>query len=191
MKRAIQLLASAQFDNNPRSMVTDLIYLQAYILLAIAANNTPASILRSQHTIPNSALSNAVNLAYTMKLHRNMPQAQGDDVDSDDRVARRLWWAVVSLDRWNAASTDRPSMIPEYSIVLHPEDQAILGDVPYQLTRKILSSKHIAHTDLIRSIYRPGSCCSCPRSMLRDTAFGYQPYSSYWDIASRRAGTIT
>jgi hypothetical protein len=44
------------------------------------------------------------------------------------------------MDRWHAASTSSPLLIPDTSVVVNPEDQALLGEKFYQLARKSANS---------------------------------------------------
>ncbi|KUJ23072.1 uncharacterized protein LY89DRAFT_166528 [Mollisia scopiformis] len=136
VRRAAQLLHSARLENFPPSLSTDLICLQAMILLAIATADSPAIILRPQPTSPKSSLADAIEVAYAMRLHQYKPQALGEDHDSDDKIARRLWYTLVSLDRWYAASTGRPALIPDSIVIVWPEDQFMLGESFYHIARK-------------------------------------------------------
>jgi hypothetical protein len=43
---------------------------------------------------------------------------------------------LVNMDRWHAASMSTPLLIPDSAVVMMPEDQSLLGDSLYHLTRK-------------------------------------------------------
>ncbi|KAE8453456.1 hypothetical protein EG329_010317 [Mollisiaceae sp. DMI_Dod_QoI] len=136
-RKAAHLLLSAQFDNHtPRSFPTDLLHLQTLLLLAIAFNNSPSVALRPQFALTKSNwLVEAVELAYSMKLHQQKHEVPGDDMESDEKVARRLWWALITMDRWSAFSLGRPALIPDSSITVHVDEQPVLGESPYHLAR--------------------------------------------------------
>lgn len=130
----------SQFENAAgRTMTTNLVYLQILLLMAIEADNSDPASVRSQVGQPQSVwLGSAVGLAYSMKLHihKTSSQQSDNDPDSEDKLARRIWWSLVIMDRWHAASTSSPLLIPDTSVVVYPEDQALLGDNFYQLARK-------------------------------------------------------
>lgn len=79
-----------------------------------------------------------MGVAYSMKLHLCKPfdELAENDPDSDEKLGRRIWWSLVIMDRWHASSTASPSLIPDSSVVVYPEDQALLGDDLYHLARK-------------------------------------------------------
>lgn len=138
LKRASQLVMALQYENNaPGSISTSILYLQATMLLAIASETL---VLRGKTASSRSFwLSTAVSLAYEAKLHKYKGQDSSiaNDVDADENVSRRLWWVLVIMERWHAASAASPPQIPELSLVIRPEDQQILGDSFYHLARKL------------------------------------------------------
>jgi len=133
--KAAQLITAFQFESgSPPSLSNSLIHLQTLMLLAIRASQarTPGGLSQSVW------LGSAVGLAYTLKLYQHKPLEHPgvEDLDSDDRLARKIWWALVIMDRWHASSTSSPVLIPDSSVVLFPDDQALLGDSLYQVARK-------------------------------------------------------
>jgi hypothetical protein len=119
-----------------------LVYLQILLLLAIeAANRTPGTTRGHVGLSQSVWLGSAVGLAYELKLHEYKPPLT-DDPDSDEKLGRRIWWSLVIMDRWHAASMSTPLLIPDSAVVLMPEDQSLLGESLYHLTRKSLY--HIA-----------------------------------------------
>jgi hypothetical protein len=137
-KNAAQILA-LQFDTSAVSSAsTNLVYLQTLLLMAIEAENHGP--LTKGQTGPSQSvwLGSAVGLAYSMKLHvHKTPDKQSEnDADSDDKIARRIWWTLVMMDRWHSSSTSSPVLIPDGSVIVFPEDQALLGDTLYHVARK-------------------------------------------------------
>lgn len=109
------------------------------LLMAIQADNRDPASARGLVGPPQSLwLGSAVGLAYSLKLHVHaMSSQQSDnDPDSEDKLARRIWWSLVIMDRWHAASTSSPLLIPDSSVVVYPEDQTLLGEKFYQLARR-------------------------------------------------------
>jgi hypothetical protein len=139
-KNAYQILALQSDASAGSNMSTNLVYLQTMLLMAIeAANRGPIS--NGQTGLPQSVwLGSAVGLAYSVKLHvHKAPDKQAEgDADSEDKLARRVWWCLVMMDRWHASSTSSPLLIPDASVIVYPEDQALLGDVLFHLARKFL-----------------------------------------------------
>lgn len=140
-KKACELMLASQFGNPAvRTMPTNLLYLQAMILLSLEADNHgPATMLG--HGPPRAAwLGAAAGLALYLRLHRNRNRSRekstNGDPDSDEGLARRAWLVLVVLDRWHAISTSSPPLIPDSSVALGPEDQPLLGSVPFHITRK-------------------------------------------------------
>jgi hypothetical protein len=135
-KKATQLVLSMQFqDTTARSALANLVYLQTMLLLAIASINNAS---RGRGGTSRIWLSTAVFLAYEIKLHKRSFQRQplGDDLDSEENLLRKVWWSLVILDRWHSSNISTPPLIPDESLVVHPEDQFLLGDSIYHLCRE-------------------------------------------------------
>ena len=140
-RKAYDLLATFE-GHSSRNMSTNLVYLQTMILMALDADRRgPTTTWR--HSGPPQAvwLGAAVGMAHDLRLHaataRSRERYATSDVDSDERLGRRDWWVLVMLDRWHAASTSSPLLIPDRSVLSIPEDRAILGDVVFHLTRTL------------------------------------------------------
>ena len=138
-EQLLTTITASQYVNvNSRTFSTNLVFLQAMLLMAIEADNRDPG--RAQDGFPQSYwLGSAVGLAYSMRLHAQkvLGQQTGSDPDSDPKLLRRLWWSLVIMDRWHAASTSSPLMIPEASVTVFPEDRVLLGENLYQLGRKL------------------------------------------------------
>jgi len=137
-RKAASMIAAAQFDNpSARSMSNNLIYLQAMILMTIEADNGPPAMRSHSGSSPSVWLGSAIGLAYSMKLHvpRQKEIASDGDVDSDEKLARRCWLVLVTLDKFHASSTSSPGLIPDASVVILADDQQF-GDSTFHLTSK-------------------------------------------------------
>jgi hypothetical protein len=138
-RTAANLISALQFENSStRTLSSSLIYLQTLMLMAIEAGIQGPSTARTQSGPSQSVwLGSAIGLAYQMKLHiPNQKELVDDGKDTDEKVARRTWLSLVILDKFNASSTSSPGSIPDSAIVLLPEDNQLLGDTTFHLTRK-------------------------------------------------------
>lgn len=139
IRKVASMIAAAQFDNpSARSMTNNIIQLQTMILMAIEAeHNGPAAI--RNHGSPSQAvwLGSAIGLAYSMKLHvpKQHEVASDGDPDSDEKLARRCWLVLVTLDKFHASSTSSPGLIPDASVVILADDQQF-GDNTFHLASK-------------------------------------------------------
>ena len=137
--RAAELLMACQAENAAsRSLSNNIVYLQAIILMSLCTELSGPAYTQAQQAMPGAAwLGMAVGLAYFLKLHvnRSYTNLGGGDPDSSEKLCRRTWWTLVTLDRWHASSTSSPLLIPDTSTVLLPEDRAVLGDSAYHLAR--------------------------------------------------------
>lgn len=136
---AIRLIHTAPYDSQPtRSSSTNIIYLQIMMLLAIEANNQPRELVEGEIAqSPSVWIGTAVGFAYSLRLHLYKPlDKSNNDPDSDDKLARRVWWSLVMMERWNAATTTCPLQIPDSAAQIYPDDQSLLGEVAYHLVRK-------------------------------------------------------
>lgn len=143
------LLASQYDDVSHGTLSTNMVNLQIKLLLVLETENRFPITDGQSGPSTSQCLGSAVGLAYTMRLHTyTSPDKQlENDPDSDDKLLRRLWWSLVVMDRWHSSSTSSPFFIPDESVVLYPDDQAVLGDALYHLVRKYpkpyLPSSHL------------------------------------------------
>jgi len=155
-RKASQLVALSELEPVPtQSYSAKIIYLQTMLLLAAEAETHPPSAAGQEGRSRSVWLGGAVGVSYSMKLHLHKPfdKLTENDPDTDEKLGRRLWWSLVIMDRWHASSTASPSLIPDSSVVVYPEDQALLGDDLYQLARLSIILGHtsdvaLAPTDL-------------------------------------------
>lgn len=149
MKRAAELIAGYPFDNpSSHTPAMDLVYLQTLLLMALETDNHGPATMRGQAG-PSRAewLGRAAGVAGQLELNLIRPRdqlpSQGDP-DSEERLARRVWWVLFILDRWHASSTADLLKLPENSVILFPEDQMLLGESTYHLARLSFIIGHLA-----------------------------------------------
>ncbi|WPH01064.1 Hypothetical protein R9X50_00389900 [Acrodontium crateriforme] len=149
LKRAAELLAKYPFDNpSSHTDATNLVYLQTLLLMALESDNHGPATIRGQAG-PSRAewLGRAAGVAGQLEINviRTPSQSVMDgDRDSEERLARRVWWVLFILDRWHASSTADLLKLPENSVVLLPEDQILLGESTYHLARLSFIIGHLA-----------------------------------------------
>jgi len=149
MKRAAELLAAYPFENpSTHNTGTNLVYLQILLLMALESDNHGPATMRGQAGPSRSEwLGRAAGVAGQLEINLIRPQPRmitTGDPDSEDRLARRVWWVLFILDRWHASSTSDLLKLPENSVVLLPEDQIILGESTYHLARLSFIIGHLA-----------------------------------------------
>lgn len=150
-RRAASLVSACQFDSTTTKTLSDsLLLLSAQILMAIEAGNHGPSSARGAGS-QAVWLGAAVGHAFALKLHTSHA-AEGEDDDSTDKLARRIWWSLVILDRFHASGTSSPLLIPDTSAVLRLDDIGVLGEQLYHLARKLL---HHLHSLLLINRIRP------------------------------------
>ncbi|CAD0014981.1 unnamed protein product [Aureobasidium pullulans] len=149
MKRAAELLAGYPFENPAtHNSGTNLVYLQTLLLMALESDNHGPATVRGQAG-PSRAewLGRAAGVAGQLEINLVRPRerfATEGDPDSEERLARRVWWVLFILDRWHASSTSDLLKLPENSVVLLPEDQILLGESTYHLARLSFIIGHLA-----------------------------------------------
>ena len=149
LRKASELLAKYPFDNpNAHTNATNLVYLQTLLLMALESDNHGPATIRGQAG-PSRAewLGRAAGVAGQLEINviRNGSASIMDgDRDSEERLARRVWWVLFILDRWHASSTADLLKLPENSVVLLPEDQMLLGESTYHLARLSFIIGHLA-----------------------------------------------
>lgn len=149
LKRAAELLAKYPFDNpSTHTNATNLVYLQTLIIMALESDNHGPATIRGQAG-PSRAewLGRAAGVAGQIQINTIPAPSQSvmeGDRDSEDRLARRVWWVLFILDRWHASSTADLLKLPENSVVLLPEDQILLGESTYHLARLSFIIGHLA-----------------------------------------------
>ncbi|QIX01424.1 hypothetical protein AMS68_006941 [Peltaster fructicola] len=151
LKRAAESLAKYPFDNpSSHTPATNLCYLQTLLLMAIETDNHGPATIRGQAG-PSRAewLGRAAGVAGQLEINIARSDVGNNslitgDRDSEDRLARRVWWVLFILDRWHASSTADLLKLPENSVLLLPEDQILLGESTYHLARLSFIIGHLA-----------------------------------------------
>lgn len=114
--------------------LSNLVYLQALILMIIATENSGPSFLQNNHWF-----GLAITTATNMKLHLNWAQETGDsraDPNSNAKLGRRAWLILFILDSWHAPGTFGPLLVPAIGAKLVDSDLALLGAPAYHMFRK-------------------------------------------------------
>lgn len=128
VKHADALLHEWESEDASHSRASEIVHAQTLMLFIIDAD------WRSLTTLP-FLLARAVALANSMKLWKLAP-AESADPDSDDQLCLKIWWSIIMMDRWHAAGTGKPVLIPDSSVVARAGLQANLGEVCFHLIRE-------------------------------------------------------
>ncbi|PHH70826.1 hypothetical protein CDD80_5707 [Ophiocordyceps camponoti-rufipedis] len=165
VKHADALLREWENSDGPSSRASDMVHAQTLLLLSIDADR------RELPTLP-SLLARAVALANSMKLWR-LVAVDATDGDSDDALSLKIWWSLVLMDRWHAAGTGKPVLIPDSSVVAMAGLAAVLGEVCFYLTRL---SKVLVRIALVLSAMPAGATTAEANmaTMLKDYVEDYR-----------------
>ncbi|KPM42876.1 hypothetical protein AK830_g3686 [Neonectria ditissima] len=147
VKTASSLLNEWESSETLHSPAANIVHAQTLLLLIIEAD------WRSSPTLP-FLLARAVSLANSMKLWRYTPMESASELDSDDQLCVRIWWSLILMDRWHAAGTGKPALIPDSSVVAPPGLENILGEVCFYLVRLSKLLNRVSH---VVSTLQPGS----------------------------------
>lgn len=147
VKLASALLNEWESSETTQTQAANIVHAQTLILLVIDAD------WRTSSTFPY-LLARAVALAHSMKLWRYTPIETASDLDSDDQLCVRIWWSLILMDRWHAAGSGKPSIIPDSSVVAPPGLENILGEVCFYLVRKCLTQITTNHELFINHVFR-------------------------------------
>jgi hypothetical protein len=128
VKHASMLVSEWESSDAPRSKAINIVHAQTLLLLLIDAD------WRASASLP-FLLSRAVALANTMRLWRYTSMEMASELDSDDQLCVRIWWSLVLMDRWHAAGSGKPALIPDSSAVAPPGLDNLLGEVSFHLIR--------------------------------------------------------
>lgn len=121
-------------DPKTRTPLSNVVYLQALILMIIATENSGPSFLQNNHWF-----GLAITTATNMKLHLHWAQETGDhknDPDSIAKLGRRAWLILFILDSWHAPGTFGPLLVPGIGAKLGDSNLALLGAPAYHMFRK-------------------------------------------------------
>ncbi|KJZ73181.1 hypothetical protein HIM_07378 [Hirsutella minnesotensis 3608] len=146
VKHADDLLREWERGDVPSSRASDIVHAQTLMLLIIDAD------WRVLPTLP-FLLARAVALSNTMKLWKLLP-VESADPDSDDQLCLKFWWSVILMDRWYAAGTGSPALVPDSSVVAGAGLLTNLGEVCFHLMRLSKLLNRIAY---VISTIQPGA----------------------------------
>lgn len=111
----------------------NVLYLQALILMILATD----IYSRSPCRIPVwYGLAFSVSSFLQLHVKKDADAVAHANMMSIEMIARKSWLILVVLDRWFAASASYPPTISDEGVNLGPNDNALLGDQLYHLTRQ-------------------------------------------------------
>ena len=122
--------------NNQRH--NGILYIQILISVVIFHINRGASDIKLLDTAALAEwLGRIAGILAFLKFEtvRSCSSMDDQEIDSDEKLSRRIFWTVFVLDRWQALGTSRLPQIPEFHAVLSPEDESVLGKTLYQIAR--------------------------------------------------------
>lgn len=129
VKLANNLLNDIESSETQQSQTEKIVHAQTLMLLLIDAD------WRGSTTLP-AILSRAVALANSMQLWRYKTIEPESDMDSEDNLLMRIWLSMVLMDRFHSVGTNKPTMIPDYSVVIPPGTKNIVGETCFYLLRE-------------------------------------------------------
>lgn len=138
-----QLLADWESDRRrwPWSSALGLVYFQTLVMMALNCGHHGVAepSRQSRDAWESGCLGKAVGLGLSMRLHLatpNLGEGPEPNLESDDNVALRAWWALVVFDRWNAISMGKPLFISPDTAVLPPDMRSLIGEGGHCFIRK-------------------------------------------------------
>lgn len=132
--KAVRLLMALQFeDAASRSFFDNLVYLQAMLLMVMT---TDMDVVASSQ--PPVWYPLAICMSTFLALRARQPYKHNTDPETTEleKLARRAWLLLMTLDRWHAASSLNPVLTPEKGVTLLRQDSALLGDVGFHFARE-------------------------------------------------------
>jgi hypothetical protein len=134
----LQLLSQYEAEQFDRSRGNDIVYFQTLAMAAIRSG-TVGPLEREHKPYFSVIIGTAVGAGVSLRLFEMVPDpapSHGLDVDSDDNVALRAWWALVMFTQWNSVSRSVPVLVDQDTAVVSPGLRYITGDPVYDLARK-------------------------------------------------------
>ena len=132
--KATELLMALQFEPaSNRSFFNNLVYTQAILLMVLSTD-----INISTSSEPPVWYSLAFSMSTHLALRSKKPYKWESYPQYEEvaKQARRTWLVLMTLDRWHAASTLNPLLVPENGVTLPGRDMALFGDVGLHFGRK-------------------------------------------------------
>lgn len=132
-KNAARLLVALQLEGPAaRTSADNLMYVQALLLMSIVDDTSGPD-----HVQQSIWLSSAINTANYLKLYANyIYDLDAGDMDSSDKLGRRVWLVLTVLYRWYAVGTASPLLLANESTKFLPADCELLGNSGYRLARQ-------------------------------------------------------
>jgi len=139
VENAVDLFTTSQKEFAAgQSYSHDLVCIQIMILLAVEVEARGPIVLGPSYT---QWLCRAIESANSARLNVYQ-KAHVDnasyDYDPDPGLVRRVWWTLVTMDRWHASSKSIYPTIPDEAAALYTEEPEFLSDHLYHLARTSL-----------------------------------------------------
>lgn len=120
---------------------SSLVYVQALVLMHLACEN---QVLHTKH--PLAARGEWLARAVGQSKHLRLEEPRSRDTildgdmnqDTDERLARRIFYTIYVLDQYHAVSLCQSAHLPDYGIAAMHEDTAVLGPELLFLKRELL-----------------------------------------------------
>lgn len=147
--KATELLLALQFEDAAnRSFFDNLVYFQAILLMVLS---TDMNISTSSQPPIWYGLASGMSSFLALRAKQPYKHNSNPEINEIEKLARRAWLLLLTLDRWHAASTVNPLIIPENGVKLLRQDNALLGDVGFHFARLSLTLGHISDALLYHS----------------------------------------
>lgn len=133
-----QLLSQYESEHFDRCRENDIVYFQTLAMAAIRSG-TLGPLEREHEPDLSAIIGKAVGAGVSLRLFEMVPDpapSHGLDLDSDDNVALRAWWALVMFTQWNSISRSVPVLVDQDTAVILPGLRYITGDPVHHLARK-------------------------------------------------------
>lgn len=119
-----------------------IILVQSYLLLAIEAEvhgprrPQPVSMPDSS-SLKKMCIGTAATISLELRFHSLIYRQRGQEIspDSDDSLARRLYWILFILDQLQAISTSASPMLSVEGSHLTGDDETLFGPLTFALAR--------------------------------------------------------
>ncbi|MCJ1469550.1 Glucose-responsive transcription factor [Pseudocyphellaria aurata] len=139
--KAVRLLSALQFeDATSRSFSDNLVFVQAILLMVLT---TDMDVIASSQPPIWYNMANCMSSFLALSARQPYKNNTDPEIAELEKLARRAWLLLITLDRWHAASTSYSLVTPPEDAILLRQDNALLGDVGFHFARLSLTLGHI------------------------------------------------